>query len=436
MPRLDSQSVLPTPPPSRKAKTPRQLTAQSALLLAALLLAGCKHFNPQHHEYVYVASHPVYLHDRVAAVSNRVGQVTNGEALEVLEKGKRFVKVKTPKGEIGWLEIHAVIDDKLYQQFQDLAKQHANDPAVATAELRYDLFLHVLPGRETPHFLLIPGNAKLQLLERGTVEKTAPGAVSTPKPKPTLPKSASHVTSAKPAAPTSSTTAAAPVPAVAPPMEDWWLVRDSQGHTGWLLAGPLDVDVPDEVGAYAEGQRMVGAYPLAKVYDDGAGREHKHEKGKASASKLHPADKDSDQAATPPDAQPVPKEFTEYVTVLTPHGGLPYDFDQIRVFVWSLNHHRYETAFRLHGIQGYLPVRIGKESVAGQSYPTFTFEIANGGNVKVDPDTGVTRPVAPRTLSFRLEGNMVKRTGADQAPIILTHDTTESAKKKTGKRKR
>ena len=87
-------------------------------------------------------------------------------------------------------------------------------------------------------------------------------------------------------------------------------------------------------------------------------------------------------------------------------------------------------------MQGYLPVKIAQETVNGVSYPTFSFEIASNPDVKIDPDTGVTRPASPRTLSFRLEGNMVKRTGADQGPIILTHDPAEAAKVKAAAKKK
>lgn len=407
---------MPTRRPNLKTYPSHSLSVISKpvwLLSPLLLLAGCTRFQHIQTEHVYVSARQVYLHDRVAAVSNRTALVTNGEALEVVEHGKRFVKVRTPKGEVGWLEDHAIIDDKLYAQFEDLTKEHAKDPVVANGQLRDDLYLHLLPGRETPHFLLVAGNTKVQLLQRGTIAKAQPPGTAIPKPQ------------------TPASSEAAP----AIPMEDWWLMRDASGHTGWLLANRVDVDVPDEVGQYAEEQRMVAAYPIAKVLDDGTGHERK--KGEP-ASKKHGKSAESAASAADDTITPTaPQEKTEYVTVLSPpRGGLPYDFDQVRVFTWSLNHHRYETAFRLRGIQGYLPVVISQENVGGQTEPAFSFQIATGPNVSIDPQTGVTRPVASRTIAFRLEGNLVRRTGSDQSPIVAMHDPSEAPKAKTAARKK
>ena len=87
----------------------------------------------------------------------------------------------------------------------------------------------------------------------------------------------------------------------------------------------LDVDAPDTLTRYSEGQRFVGAYVLTTVHDEDA----------------------------PTDLKDIPI----YVTVLSPYkSGLPYDFDQVRVFTWSLQHHRYETGFREKNIEGFLPV--------------------------------------------------------------------------------
>ncbi len=437
-------------PPSRRilrAAKPivLHIVGTAAIGFAFLSLDSCARFQHITHEYVYVSARQQYLHDRVAAVSNRVGLVTNGEALEVVERGKRFIKVKTPKGEVGWLEEHAVIDDKLYQQFEDLRKKHAQDPVVANGQLRDDRNLHLQPGRETAHFLLISANTKVQLLERGSVAKTPPpGSIPPPavtKPAPTSPNqpkgasgSGTTGTAKKSFAPAVAASPATPPTA----LEDWWLVRDAAGHTGWLLSGQLDVDVPDDVAQYSEGQRMVAAYPIAKVTDDGSGREsHRDGKGSKKGAKGKVAEARAVSEPGTETAAPVSREITEYVTVLSPpRNGLPYDFDQVRVFTWSLNHHRYETGYRLHGVQGYLPVKISQETVNGISYPTFSFDIANGPDVKIDPETGITRPAHVRTLSFRLEGNLVRRTGADQAPIILTHDPVEAAKASAAAKKK
>ncbi|HTJ30757.1 MAG TPA: SH3 domain-containing protein [Acidobacteriaceae bacterium] len=386
---------------------------------------------------MYVSARQVYLHDRVAAVSNRVGVVTNGQALLVLEKGKRFTKVQTPKGEVGWLEDHSIIDDKLYAQFDDLNKKHHDDAPVARGTLRDDLYLHLLPGRETAHFLVLPGNTKLDLLQRGSVAKTAPGAPPAPAPVATPKPATAHQGSARASGASAAAANSAVVNPAAPPpvMEDWWLVRDSSGRCGWLLARQIDVDVPDEVAIYAEGQRMVAAYPLTKVMDSGVERKAAKKGGKATRIDL--ADEPAPTAAS--------TEHLEYVTVLAPpRNGLPYDYDQIRVFTWSLNHHRYETAFRMRGVRGYLPVTIGRDpslrDANGQPAPTFTAEIAPGpgAHISIDPDTGVIRPSAPRKISFRLEGNLIRRIGPDLAPIAVDHEGEEAepGKSKPAKRKR
>jgi SH3-like domain-containing protein len=376
--------------------------------------SGCSRFTHQQQETVYVSARQMFLHDRVAAVSNRVAEVVNGQPLEVLDHGRRFLKVRTQKNEIGWIEERAVIDANTYAAFVQLAAIHQQDPVIARATLRDDLYLHILPGRETEHFYLLAANAKVHLLARASVPKTPTSDLAS-LTRPMAPKSPlkpAQAGKSQPPAPSSQRSPAGAKPgsspsgalfAVQPPvMEDWWLVRDSQGHTGWLLSSRMDVDVPDEIATYAEGQRYVGAYVFNKVYDP--------------------------QSSTPN------HEVPQYVTVLSPpKSGLPFDFDQVRVFTWNLRRHRYETAFRLHPIQGYLPVLVTVQSGPNGRVPVFSFQIANGNNLAADPATGIIRPVSPRTITYEMDDTRARRTGPDLAPIPFTHSTEPKSKSKSAK---
>lgn len=353
---------------------------------------------------VYVSSsRPLYLKDRVAAVADRVCQVSNGEPLQVIERGRRFLRVKTPNNEIGWIQETAVIDQKTYDGFRKLAAETKDDPVAASATLRDDLAMHLLPGRETPRFYLLPANTKVELLARASAPKK-PVEVFGPLPRNTAAKPANSSGAAQKSAPAASSPVATEE-AAPPEMDDWWLARDAEGRVGWLLASRVDVDVPDDVAQYAESERIMGAWVLTKVTD--------------------------------PDADVQNHVIPEYLMALAPPKyGLPYDFDQIRVFTWSLKHHRYETAFRLHPIEGYLPVRVFTQNTPAGAVPAFSFELASAGSVSTDPATGIVRPVTPRTIDYEMIDTQVKRIGPDMAAIPLLHESGEKKPEKTARKKR
>jgi hypothetical protein len=130
-----------------------------------------------------------------------------------------------------------------------------------------------------------------------------------------------------------------------------------------------------------------------------------------------------------PDSSVSDHQVPVYLTMMAPNkSGMPYDFDQVRVFTWSLRHHRYETGFRLHPIQGFLPVRVTTEQTPKGPAPTFSFQIAGDPNVVTDPATGIMHPANPRTITYQLIDTQAKRIGPDMAPIPTMHDPDSKAK--------
>jgi SH3-like domain-containing protein len=288
----------------------------------ALFVVGCSRRRSVR-EVAYVSAPQVNLRDRVAAVYNKVGLVKNGERVEVLDHDRRFARVRTGGGMEGWMEQRFLVGQDVYDKVQKLVQESQNDPVQAQATTRNDTNLHVIPGRDADHLYQVGAGAKLQLLQRATAERSSATAAQ-----------------ARPEGKTDEKKVATPI------VEDWWLARDSQGHVGWILARMVDVDLPLEVAQYAEGQRIVAYFVLDEVRDGD-------------------------------------KKVPQYLTLLTePKDGLPFDFNQVRVFTWNVKRHRYETAYR-ERLKGVLPVIVDQENFEKEgTLPTFTIRVADdGGNV-------------------------------------------------------
>jgi SH3-like domain-containing protein len=320
----------------------------AAIALAAILgLAGCSR---RHRalEVAYVSAQQAALRDQVAAIYNRVGYVKNGERLEILDREKRFARVRTASGIEGWIEQRYLVDQKTYDGLQQLTRDNQNDPVQAPALLRNETNLHITPGRESEHLYQLPAGAKVAILKRATSEKQTSAS---PVPKPVTPKSGKATSG--------------------PVLEDWWLVRDEQGRVGWVLARMVDVDVPLEIAQYAEGQRFVAFFPLNEVQDG-------------------------------------EKKVIQYLCVLTdPHDGLPFDYDQLRVFTWNARKHRYETAYREHGLNGVLPVTVTKEDFEKEgTLPVFILRVSDDEGKITERKYKLNSPIVRRVLA---PGEVVSR---------------------------
>lgn len=310
-------------------------------MVAVLVLPGCN--RRRHHvlEVDYVSAPQASLRDQVAAIYNRVGTVKNGERVEVIDREKRFARVRTASGLEGWIEQRFLVDQKTFDGLQKLTEDNHDDPVQAPGILRNDTNLHLTPGRDSEHLYQLALGAKVAILKRDTAEKS--GVVPTAKP-------------------VGSKGASGPV------LEDWYLVRDDQGRVGWVLARMVDVDAPLDIAQYAEGQRFVAFFALNEVPDNDKG---------------------------------VVRNVRQYLCVLTdPHDGLPFDFDQIRVFTWNTKKHRYETAYREHGLDGVLPVTVTKEQFDKEgTLPVFILRVKDEAGNVAERKYKLNTPIVRRVLA-------------------------------------
>ncbi len=348
---------------------------------------------------MYVSAAETTLRDRVATLYGKVGMVHNGDRVEVLEKQRRFVRVRTDKGQEGWIEERSLVSQEIYDGFQKLAKDNANTPVEAHGTTRAELNMHIEPARDAEHLYQLKDGDKLEILKRTTTDKNAKteaeaaaraaktgagsagssqkGAASG-SPTPASTKGALEANPARSAEP----------PAPKPIMEDWYLVRDPAGQVGWVLLRMVDLDVPLDVAQYAEGQRITGYFVLNTVEETIDGEA---------------------------------KQEPQYLVLLNePKDGIPWDYNQIRVFTRNRARHRYETAYRQRNLEGYFPVEVGHQTFDKEGdLPTFTIHTMNDSGQIV-------------ATTYKMNGPIVRRvpTPEEEAAEKAKHDAELAARQK------
>jgi len=349
----------------------------SAIFAASFLLAlcaatGCSTGASHEPEIGEAYAGPAVLKLRrdVDLRSPEVASVAHGDRLAIVGRRRRFVRVRTASGAVGWTDMRQLLSSAQMDQLNQLAETARQLPSQGAATVYEALNVHTEANRQAPSFYRVKEGELVDIVAHELDPRLpfAPKSIlppPTPRPKPT-PKAEDERRVPRPPSPAPikppqnwqelSKTPALPedeqeepeeaVPTKPVPLDDWTLVRLKNGRAGWVLAGSLKLNIPDEVAQYSEGHRITSYFATADVNDGG---QVKH----------------------------------SWLWTTIGDGHVAYEFDSFRYFIWNTRHHRYETAYVERNLKGYYPVQVHpvQASAGGKAatYPGFSLIVEENG---------------------------------------------------------
>ncbi len=339
------------------------------LAMALVLLSGCRSGPPRAPVIgeAWVGPAVLKLRQEIPLDSPTAATVKHGDHVEIVQRRRRFMKVRTSQGAEGWTHENVLLSSEEMAALRALRERAAQLGAQGVATTFDALNVHTTPSRRAPSFMQVKQGERMQVLMHVVAPRVAlerPPLIPPPpkkirarkKPKP------SRYPLPQPAPPPppanwlelSKTNMPAPEEPPEPPppvaMDDWSLVRTSSGQAGWVLTGRLFMAIPDEVAQYAEGHRITSYFSLGEVQDGDLKRHN-------------------------------------WLWTTISSRLQDYDFDTFRVFIWSLRRHRFETAYVERRLKGWFPVRVHPVtlSTGGRTPTTTTYP---GFSVCVEKEDG------------------------------------------------
>lgn len=208
------------------------------LFLSLVVSVACstRQESPQVEES-YAAREGVGLRDELKPNAPVVTTLKLGERVEVIERRRRYVRVRTAAGVAGWTRDTRLATRELRHMMDQLAEQTRSEASQGAYHALRTLNVHLEPYRWSPTIYQLQEDEGAELLRHQLVDRL-PRAPEEGKPPP-------------------------------PPtgLDDWYLVRAPNGQAGWAVTSGLYSAVPDEVKQYAERKRITSYFALGEVVD-------------------------------------------------------------------------------------------------------------------------------------------------------------------------
>lgn len=276
--------------------------------------------------------------------------VRHGERLEILETRRRFVKVRTASGAVGWTDSAYLLTQAQMDDLNRLAEQAAQLPSMGAATVLDALNVHTAASRSAPSFAQLKQGDPIEVIGHRVTPRPA-GGWQRPKAGPVAVASSNTPAStgqqqgepkpppaSPPSPPQSWTTLSRPrrdeikgAPRRVS-TDDWFLVRTPGGRAGWVLTRMVLMNIPDEVAQYAEGHFIMSYHSLGEVRDEARG-----------------------------------VQKSNWLWTTSPLRDSGVDFDSFRVFVYNPRRHRYETAYIERNVRGHYPVQAFRASGSAEA---------------------------------------------------------------------
>ena len=311
----------------------------AGILLVSITVAWWVRRKPQQYPAAYIADRSATIWSSTAQVRQVVATMGYGQRVAVIRRVGDEAEVRTDDGARGWIDAHMLMDAAMWQQVADLLTHAKSMPVQAVGHTRALSNLHLEPGRDAPRVFQFGRDVPVAVLARKVL--AAPQT----------------------AADAAAGDAGGDSDQDKPKQEDWLLVlrvqpENSSGSSsagaagadtpiaGWMLGRFVTLDPPQPIPDYTSSaaMRTVAWAVLNTVADDSG-------------------------------AKP------QYLVAGTRGGeGQACDFTLLRVFTWSAQRHRYETAYIEGNLCGMLPIVVAQTSAG----PEFHFAaMDNGGAQRV-----------------------------------------------------